>query len=124
MSKRAEHCGGFRMVKGRMVEVHDRACRSSDGLCACPCAVCKKANGCKHDQGTFLSMGSMTPFLPELRFETGHGRAKREDGTDYVGPVMKVRRARPDEPTPKAFEWRSEICLACGMRLKGTRMES
>jgi hypothetical protein len=124
MSRRAEHCGGFRTVKGRMVEVHGRACRSSDGMCACPCARCKKARTCKHDGGTFLSIGSMTPFMPEMRFETGHGRAKREDDTDYVGPVVKVRRVRPDEPTPKTVEWKSETCIACGMRIRGTKVES
>ncbi len=124
MSQRAEHCGGFHLVKGKMVEVHGRACRSSDGLCACPCKACVKARTCKHDKGTFLSFGSLTPFMSEFRFETGHGRTKREDGTDYVGPVVKVRRARPDEPTPKAIEWRSETCIACGMRLNGTKVES
>jgi hypothetical protein len=123
MSRRAEHCGGSRMVKGRIVEVHGRACRSSDGLCACPCAACKRARLCKHDKGTFFSVGSLTPMLPDLRLETGHGRAKRADGTDYVGPVVKLRRARPDEPKPKTVEWQSETCLACGMRLKGTKRE-
>jgi hypothetical protein len=124
MSQRMAHCGGFRLVKGQMVEVHKRACRSSEGLCACSCAACKKAQRCKHDKETFLSAGSLTPFMPEVRFETGHGRTKREDGTDYVGPVVKVRRARPDESTQKTILWRSETCLACGMRLKGTREEA
>ena len=118
------HCGGFRVTKGKMIEIHGRACRSFKGLCACPCAACKKARSCKHDKGTFLSFGSMTPFMPEVRFETSHGRTKRDDGTDYVGPVVKVRRARPDEPTPKTIEWRSEMCIACGMRLKGTKVET
>ena len=118
------HCSGFRMVKNKMVEVHARTCRSLDGLCACPCAACKRALKCKHDQGTFLSLGSLTPFMTDVRFETGHGRAKREDGTDYVGPVVKVRRARADEPVPKTISWRSETCNACGMRIRGTKHES
>lgn len=95
------HCGGFRVTKGKMIEIHGRACRSFKGLCACPCAACKKARSCKHDKGTFLSS--------EVRFER---------------PVVKVRRARPDEPTPKTIEWRSEMCIACGMRLKGTKVET
>jgi len=110
-------------VKGRMKEIHGRACRSSEGLCACPCSACVEAKKCKHDKGTFLSMGSLTPFYPEVRFETVHGRAKREDGTDYVGPVVRARPARPDEPTPKTIEWRDELCVACGMRIKGERIE-
>ena len=124
--KERGHCGGFRLVGGnppRIEDFHGRACRSDDRLCACTCKRCVKARECRHDKGTYLSMGSLVPFLPELQFESGHGRAKREDGTDYVGPTVTVRPRRPDEPAPKTLTWKSEICALCGMRLAGTKSE-
>jgi hypothetical protein len=125
-ANQAHHCGGFRLVRGdppRIVDVHGRACRSAEGLCACPCSRCVRARECKHDQGTFLSMGSMVPLMPEVRFDFGHGRAKREDGTDYVGPTVTARPREPDDPKPKAVSWKSEVCIACGMRIRGTKRE-
>lgn len=126
MSRRAHHCGGFRTVEKNGVieikEIRGRACRSADGLCACSCAACVRARECKHEN-TFLSFGSMRPFLPELRLEMGHGRATREDGTAYVGPTMTARPREPDDPKPKAVSWESEMCIACGMRIRGTRRE-
>lgn len=115
------HCGGFRLVKGdppRIEEIHGGACHSSDGLCACPCRGCVKALATCEHANTYLSMGTLTPVLPGLRFETKPGRAKRADGTDYVGPTMTVRPRRPDEPVPEAQSWRAEVCMDCGMRVK------
>ena len=68
-------------------------------------------------------MGTLTPMATDMRFAFGHGRAKREDGTDYVGPIVTMRQSRPDEPTPKTVSWSGEVCDACGLRLSGTRSE-
>jgi len=120
-TKSARHCGGFRLVKGnppRIVEIHGNACRSAEGLCACSCKWCAAARNCKHEH-TYLSMGSITPMF-ELRFETP-GRAKREDGTDYVGPVVTTRPRRADDPVPTATSWQEEVCMDCGMRIAGKK---
>lgn len=109
------HCDGFRIVDGAAEELHGGACRSHEGLCACPCDDCAVARECKHES-TFLSFGFMTSFA---RFETGHGRAKRQDGTDYVGPTVTLSPLSPDER--RTTSWSSEMCCDCGMRLRGRR---
>ena len=116
------HCGGIRFHGGRFEEVHGGACRSSHGLCACACSPCVKAQTCKHER-TYSSFGSITPIVPGIMFEADTGRAKRADGTDYVGPIMRVRRCRPDEPVPKARSWKAEVCLTCGMLVRETEGE-
>jgi len=123
--KKPRHCGGYRYVSlpdGRRIpeKIHGGACRSHEGLCACSCAGCIGARSCEHGS-TYVSLWTMTPMFPNVRMDFGHGRAKRADGTDYVGPTMTVRARRPDEPEPKAESGTSETCLDCGMRIKGKR---
>jgi hypothetical protein len=121
VSDRARHCGGFRLVRGnppRIEDVHGRACRSADGLCACPCKRCAAARQCKHEH-TYLSAGFIQPL--GVRMEFGRGRAKRADGTDYVGPVMTMRALGPGESALEPKSWRAEICMDCGMKVTWNR---
>lgn len=93
-------------------------CRAFEGLCACTCGDCTEARGCPHAH-TYGSLWTLTPLFGDMRMKFGVGRAKRSDGTDYVGPTMTLVPPRPGEPPARTESGTSETCLDCGMRIRG-----